>query len=403
MSYDIFISYRRNGGEHTAKIIRDRLVDLGYNVFFDVESLQSGNFNTKIYSVIDECSDFILVLSPNALDRCSNEQDWIRREVEYALSKNKNIIPIMLRDFKFDTVLPESMSILPQLNGIEANSEFFDAFIKKLQKFLKAKPAGISGFFKNMDVKKFVSIIFALVLFAGAVFGIKAGYNYTSKTYPLSSKDKNLTQEVVYAVSTNLTKLELIAGNAIDAIEKIERHLYIGYENSTELRNRLDICKELIMKTDGSENSPDKSFADRLNASPFPAADVIAMYAEVSSFKSDCLNYIENLEYIASDSCPFPLETKVEIVSLYKKLLEEYLNMYACLTNQIFVVVTNESALTELYTKILPTLVLVPLDAQNWSTDIDVLKSKEDGCYEKMEAIIYDLTLLTGEINSQSY
>ena len=94
MSYDIFISYRRNGGEHTAKIIKDTLTEQGYSVFFDVESLRSGNFNTKLYSVIDECRDFIVILSPDALERCSDPSDWVRREVEYAIEKGKNVIPI---------------------------------------------------------------------------------------------------------------------------------------------------------------------------------------------------------------------------------------------------------------------------------------------------------------------
>ena len=48
MVYDIFISYRRDGGEYTAKILRDHLQDAGYRTFFDVESLRSGNFNTKL-------------------------------------------------------------------------------------------------------------------------------------------------------------------------------------------------------------------------------------------------------------------------------------------------------------------------------------------------------------------
>lgn len=53
MKHDVFISYRRDGGEYTAKILRDRLSELGYAVFFDVESLRSGDFNTKLYSVIE--------------------------------------------------------------------------------------------------------------------------------------------------------------------------------------------------------------------------------------------------------------------------------------------------------------------------------------------------------------
>ena len=89
MSYDVFISYRRVGGEHSARMIRDSLTEAGYDVFFDVESMRSGNFNTKLYSVIDECTDFVLILSPDALDRCSDEKDWVRREVEYAISKKQ--------------------------------------------------------------------------------------------------------------------------------------------------------------------------------------------------------------------------------------------------------------------------------------------------------------------------
>ena len=111
-NYDVFISYRRSGGEYTAKILRDRLEDMGYRVFFDVESLRSGYFNTKLYSVIDECRDFLLILSPGALDRCANPDDWVRLEVERALAQEKNIIPIMLRGFDFPQQLPESLEHL---------------------------------------------------------------------------------------------------------------------------------------------------------------------------------------------------------------------------------------------------------------------------------------------------
>ena len=135
MKYNVFISYRRDGGEYTAKVLRDKLGELGYNVFFDVEALRSGDFNTKLYSVIDECKDFILVLSPGALDRCQNDDDWVRREVEYALERGKNIVPILLRGFKFPDILPPSMESVRYKNGIEANTEFFDAFIRKLRSF----------------------------------------------------------------------------------------------------------------------------------------------------------------------------------------------------------------------------------------------------------------------------
>ena len=85
MGYDVFISYRREGGAATARILRDRLTEMGYRVFFDLESLRSGYFNTALYSVIEECRDVIVVLSPDSLDRCVNDDDWVRLEVEHAL------------------------------------------------------------------------------------------------------------------------------------------------------------------------------------------------------------------------------------------------------------------------------------------------------------------------------
>ena len=135
MKYDVFISYRRNGGEHTAKIIKDRLEDLGYKVFFDVQSLRSGNFNKKLYSVIEECQDFILVLSPDSLERCENEGDWVRLEIEHALRNNKNIVPVMLRGFTFPGKMPESIDSLRFKSGLEANSEFLMPLFKSFKNF----------------------------------------------------------------------------------------------------------------------------------------------------------------------------------------------------------------------------------------------------------------------------
>ena len=38
--YDIFISYRRKGGDVTARSIYDRLTMMGYRVSYDIETLR---------------------------------------------------------------------------------------------------------------------------------------------------------------------------------------------------------------------------------------------------------------------------------------------------------------------------------------------------------------------------
>ena len=141
--YDIFISYRRTSFD-TANLIATKLSMAGYNVFIDIETLRSGKFNEKLFEVIEGCTDFIVVLPANALDRCVNEDDWVRQEVEHALKFNKNIIPIMLRGFEWPdaSVLPPTMRELRNYNAITATDpNVFTENMERLKKnFLLSRP-----------------------------------------------------------------------------------------------------------------------------------------------------------------------------------------------------------------------------------------------------------------------
>lgn len=132
----IFISYRRDGGETLARLLYDRLTADGYSVFYDIESLQSGKFNIALYERIMECTDFLLILSPSCLDRCVSPKDWLRQEIEFAKNCDKNIIPLMMRDFTFSTDLPDSLADIPSYHGIEVRFEHFDAVLSRLEKTL---------------------------------------------------------------------------------------------------------------------------------------------------------------------------------------------------------------------------------------------------------------------------
>lgn len=140
MDYQVFISYRREGGESLAALLHERLSRMGYHVFYDVESLRSGKFNTQLLSVIEECTDVLVVLPPNALDRCVSEEDWVRQEIVHALELGKNVIPVMMRNFSFPRNLPEVLRELPNMEGISANMEYFDAVIRRIDGMLISKP-----------------------------------------------------------------------------------------------------------------------------------------------------------------------------------------------------------------------------------------------------------------------
>lgn len=103
--YDIFVSYRREGGEDKARILNQHLSAVGYNVFFDHEAAISGEFESVILAAVEVAPIFILLLTPGCLDRCVSEKDWVRREIERALELGKKIIPVIPNDnFSFENL-----------------------------------------------------------------------------------------------------------------------------------------------------------------------------------------------------------------------------------------------------------------------------------------------------------
>lgn len=140
MKYDIFISYRRDAFEQ-ANLFATRLKAMGYRVFFDIEALNAGMFNEQLYEVIRNCKDFILILSPGALDRCVHDDDWVRREIQCAMTHKKNIIPVMLAGFEWPKTMPEGLEMLCMYQSIAPiPNVYYDMQVKKLAGFLKSKP-----------------------------------------------------------------------------------------------------------------------------------------------------------------------------------------------------------------------------------------------------------------------
>lgn len=134
---DVFISYRRDGGYALARLIYEFLGKENISAFLDLEELRAGPFNEKLYSAIEDCENFLIVLPQHALDRCMNEDDWVRLEIEHALTKKKNIIPLLVNGFEFPADLPPTISALRYFNGVQISREYFDASMRKIVGMLK--------------------------------------------------------------------------------------------------------------------------------------------------------------------------------------------------------------------------------------------------------------------------
>lgn len=135
---DIFISYRREGGATTARLICKALEDKNFRCFFDSESLSFGSFADSIKDNLRNSRNFILILTPGALDRCNSTDDWVRQEIALALKlykseQIKRIIPVFTNGVTgFPTDLPADISHITEQNAVELNHKDFEANFSRL-------------------------------------------------------------------------------------------------------------------------------------------------------------------------------------------------------------------------------------------------------------------------------
>lgn len=190
--YDIFISYRREGGYDTAKHLNDLLVRDGYKVSFDIDTLRSGDFDTQLLTRIDQCKDFILIVDAHAFDRTLDpnfdpKKDWMRQELAHALKKGKNIIPVLLSDVKgFPQNLPIDIAAVSKKNGPEYNRYYFNDFYEKLKKdFLTSRRKWISSR---------TIIVFCLIIMAFVILSKFFGDSF--------SYEKNILQDSIDVQTT---------------------------------------------------------------------------------------------------------------------------------------------------------------------------------------------------------
>lgn len=402
MSHDVFISYRRDGGEYTAKILRDRLSEAGYRVFFDVESLRSGDFNTGLYSVIDECTDFLLVLSPGALDRCVNDDDWVRREIEYALEKGKNIVPVMLRGFSFPSQLPPSIEPLRYRNGLEANSQFFDAFLSKLTgTFLHTRPTLGRRLTQSTLLRRMLPFLLALLIVIGAGLGISAAVKHFGSAYPRTAAEKNLAEEVIYYAECNLTAADMIAGAVTDFLDAGQNYLSSSGDFA-RLTGEYELRRAAVEQVDLSLCEASEGFLNRLTDSPFVFSDVNALSPTTATMKTKWLRDLDYLITVLDPNHPFSTEEKLEVLACYRAILSHELDYMAAGCNHMLLPITDEKTLENFFHVYLPDLTMLPLSADRWTRDKAALESRMERCLNLVEDALMDLATRVGETNREN-
>ncbi len=133
----VFLSYRRTNFPWALAIFKD-LTQHGYDVFFDFNGIASGDFEKVILGNITARAHFLVLLTPSALERCQEQGDWLRREIEAALESRRNMVPLLLEGFDFGSPgivnqLTGTLTALKNYNGLRIPQDYFDEAMERLR------------------------------------------------------------------------------------------------------------------------------------------------------------------------------------------------------------------------------------------------------------------------------
>lgn len=141
----VFISYRRAVSRHLARSIYMDLTHNGYDVFLDVSTIDNGAFDSVILNQIGARTHFVVLLSAGALERCQHADDWLRREIEEALSLKRNITFVIEQGCNFDreiAYLPkEWQDEFKLINRVRLFDKFFNDGMGRLCKSYLSTPS----------------------------------------------------------------------------------------------------------------------------------------------------------------------------------------------------------------------------------------------------------------------
>ncbi len=144
--HDSFISYRRSTSSFVARAVFQDLRAHGIDAFLDVEAIGGGAFRTTIEHEIRRRPYFLPVFTPTALERCSEPDDVLRHEVEWAMQSERNAVPLVTEGFdrqEISRFLPAPLSnYYASLNTVNIDHEYFEAAMTKLRERFLNVPRG---------------------------------------------------------------------------------------------------------------------------------------------------------------------------------------------------------------------------------------------------------------------
>lgn len=157
----VFISYRRDDGAVLARLVHEviaREEGAAFDIFLDVDHVDSGHFPARLQEAISTRLHFILVCAAGKLLRPEEgREDWVRKEIECALKLRRHIIPLVGPGFLWPEAknLPHEFHFLNTLQRIDFDNEHWSepktGTRSKLLQFLKVDQAKVRTIYEDYE------------------------------------------------------------------------------------------------------------------------------------------------------------------------------------------------------------------------------------------------------------
>lgn len=196
----VFISYRRAVASFIARAVFQDLCAHGWDVFMDVQSIDSGKFDRIILNQIAARAHFVVILTPGTLERCANGDDWLRREIEYAFEKERNIVPLLANGFDFASNrahLTGKLAELKRRNGLNVPHDYFEEAMERLRtRYLKQPVYGAivpTPADEKLEVERYVAEVTARPLVTNEQLTAE---QYARRAYKKNHLQKDLDEVI---------------------------------------------------------------------------------------------------------------------------------------------------------------------------------------------------------------
>ncbi len=142
----IFISCRKTN-LFLARAMYDKLRSRGYDCFLHTEVKPDKALAYLIMNEIQSRAHFIVIVTPRGLQACTQPDDWLGAEIEYAVRSWRNIIPVLFEGYDLEEVQKHMTGRIKKLAAytrvLDMQVANFNAMMARLHKQFLRKPVNV--------------------------------------------------------------------------------------------------------------------------------------------------------------------------------------------------------------------------------------------------------------------